>query len=267
MPETEHALVPKVSAAAETLWELGPIQLTNAMLTMWISMASLLAIGWFATRRIRANPESALIPAGLQNVIEAVVEAIEDLVTSSVGRRYAGRLFAFGATFLVFITFANWLSLLPGIGTIWVPREVIHGGELTTVAVPLFRPATADINMTLALALTAFLMIHVSGIAVHGPIGHIKEVSKLVLLAPVFIIIELFVIVSLSFRLFGNLFAGEVLLNGPILFGFALGHIPLVGVFFLLLEVLFGLIQGVIFFMLSMVFTGQSVADEAGSEH
>ncbi len=267
MPESERALEPGISAAAETLWELGPIQLTNAMLTMWISMAALLAIAWFATRRIRANPEAALIPAGLQNLVEAVVEAIEDLVTSSVGQKYASRLFAFGATFLIFITFANWVSLLPGIGTIWVPREVVHGGELTTVAVPLFRPATADINMTLALALTAFLVIHASGVAVQGPIGHIKEVSKLALLAPVFIIIELFVIVSLSFRLFGNLFAGEVLLNGPVLFGFALGHIPLIGVMFLLLEVLFGLIQGVIFFMLSMVFTGEAVAEPAHDEH
>jgi F-type H+-transporting ATPase subunit a len=163
---------------------------------------------------------------------------------------------------------ANWFSLLPGIGTIWVPREAFHDGHLQTIAAPLFRPATADINMTLALSLTAFCVIHVSGIVQHGPIGHLKELSRIPFLAPVFIVIELFVVVSLAFRLFGNLFAGEVLLNAPVLFGFALGHIPLIGAIFLVLEMLFGLIQAVIFFMLSMVFTGLSVAEEpAHAEH
>ena len=91
--------------------------------------------------------------------------------------------------------------------------------------------------------------------------------SQVALLAPVFILIELFVVISLSFRLFGNLFAGEVVLNGPILAGFALGHIPLIGVVFLVLELLFGLVQAVIFFMLSMVFTGQAVAESGHEAH
>ena len=255
---------PHVSAAAEPLVEeFGPFTLTNSMLTMWITMAALLIVAWFAGRRIRRDPEAALVPQGLQNAAEMAVEFLDDLVVSSVGAKYARRLLPIGATFFVFIAVANWFSLLPGIGTIWLRTE--HNGHL--IAAPLFRPATADINMTLALAITAFLVIHISGISAHGPWGHLKAMSQVPALAVVFIIIELFVVVSLSFRLFGNLFAGEVVLNGPILSGFALGHIPLIGAVFLLLEVLFGLIQAVIFFMLSMVFAGQAVAEPAHEAH
>ncbi len=261
--EQLNALTPQVSVAAEPLAHFGPFDLTNSMLTMWITMAVMLVLAWAATRRIRRDPDAAMIPQGLQNVVEAVVESLAAMVESAVGRRYARRVFAFGATFFVFITISNWFSLLPGIGTIWIPVE--HQGH--EIAAPLFRPATADLNMTLALALTAFVVIHASGISSHGLLGHLKEMTQIAFLAPVFIIIELFVIVSLSFRLFGNLFAGEVLLNGPILAGFALGHIPLIGAVFLLLEILFGLIQAVIFFMLSMVFTGQAVGPESAEAH
>ncbi len=254
---------PEVSAAAEPLAEFGPFTLTNSMLTMWLTMAALLAIAWFAVRRIRRDPEGALVPQGIQNVAEITIEFLDDLVTSSVGAKYARRMLPIGATLFIFIAVANWFSLLPGIGTIWLRTEV-HGH---LIAAPLFRPATADINMTLALAITAFLVIHISGVAAHGPFGHIKAMSQVPPMALVFIIIELFVVISLSFRLFGNLFAGEVVLNGPILAGFALGHVPLVGVAFLVLEVLFGLIQAVIFFMLSMVFTGQAVAERAHEAH
>ena len=256
-------LAPHISAAAEPLAHIGPIVVTNSLLTMWLTMAGMLLLSWFATRRIRRDPETAIIPTGLQNVCEMVVEFLSELVDSTVGQRYARRVFAFGGTFFVFIAVSNWTSLLPGIGTIWI-RSEHHGHE---IAAPLFRPATADINMTLALALTAFVMIHASGVVSHGPFGHLKELSQVPFLAPVFIIIELFVVVSLSFRLFGNLFAGEVLLNGPILGSFALGHIPMLGAIFLILEILFGLVQAVIFFMLSMVFTGQSVGPDSAEAH
>ena len=254
---------PHISAAAEPLGYFGPFTFTNSMLMMFITMAVLLIMAWLAARRIRQDPEAALVPQGLQNLAEAVIEFLDDLVQSMVGGRYAPHLLPIGGTFFIFIAVANWFSLLPGIGTIWLRVE--HEGHL--IAAPLFRPATADINMTLALALVAFLVIHVSGITAHGPLGHIKAMSQVPLLAPVFIIIELFVVISLSFRLFGNLFAGEVVLNGPVLAGFALGHIPLIGVVFLVLEVLFGLIQAVIFFVLSMVFAGQAVAESAHEAH
>jgi len=266
LPDEAAKLAPHVSDKAEVLTTFGPFNLTNSLLTMWITMALLLVLAWLATRRIRANPAVAMIPTGLQGLAELVLEGIENLVRPAMGK-YTVRMLPVTATFLIFILIANWFSLLPGVGTIWVPVQEMHQGHLRTVAAPILRPATADINMTLAMALLAFLVIHGAGVAVHGPWGHIKEVSKLAPLAPVFILIELFVVVSLSFRLFGNLFAGEVLLNGPLLFGFALGHIPFIGVIFLTLEILFGLIQAVIFSMLSLVFTSLSVATPAHAEH
>jgi len=259
-------LAPHISAAAEPLGHFGPFTFTNSMLMMFITMALLLIVAWLSSRRIRQDPDGALVPEGLQNAAEAVVEFLDELVQSTVGTKFAQRLLPIGATFFIFILVANWFSLLPGIGTIWMvvpdPHDPAH-----EIAAPIFRPATADINMTLALAILAFLVIHVSGIRAHNPLGHIKEMSQVALLAPVFILIELFVVISLSFRLFGNLFAGEVVLNGPILAGFALGHIPLIGVVFLVLELLFGLVQAVIFFMLSMVFTGQAVAESVHAAH
>lgn len=266
MPEEAAKLAPLISDKAEVLTTFGPFNLTNSMLTMWVTMAFILVLAWAATRRIRANPTAALVPTGLQNLAELVMEAIENLVRPAMGK-FTLQMLPVTATFLIFILIANWSSLLPGVGTIWIPVQEVHEGELHTIAAPILRPATADINMTLAMALLAFLVIHGAGVAVHGPWGHIKEVAKLAPLAPVFILIELFVVVSLSFRLFGNLFAGEVLLNGPLLFGFALGHIPFIGVIFLTLEILFGLIQAMIFSMLSLVFTSLSVATPAHAEH
>ena len=163
--------------------------------------------------------------------------------------RFANRLFPLIATIFIFILFANWFSLVPLVGTIG--RIEQHEGH--EVLIPFLRPATADLNMTLALALVAFFTIQITGIVAHGPIGHLKALSQNVLLAPVFIVIELFVIVSLSFRLFGNLLAGEVLI------GISSWMLPIVGVGFLLLEVLFGLIQAVIFTMLTLSFTSVSI--------
>ena len=165
---------PHISAAAEPLGHFGPFTFTNSMLMMFITMAVLLIMAWLAARRIRQDPEAALVPQGLQNLAEAVIEFLDDLVQSMVGGRYARHLLPIGGTFFIFIAVANWFSLLPGIGTIWLRVE--HQGHL--IAAPIFRPATADINMTLALALVAFLVIHVSGITAHGPLGaHQGDVS------------------------------------------------------------------------------------------
>ena len=208
-----------------------------------------LIIAAFAVRRSLRT-----VPGGLQNFMEFLLDAVDNLVQPALGK-HATRLFPLIASFFIFILFSNWFSLLPFVGTIGRIEE--HGGH--DVLIPWLRPATADMNMTLALALIAFLTIHVSGIMSHGPLGHLKELSHGLLLAPIFIVIELFVIVSLSFRLFGNLFAGEVLI------GISAWILPVVGVGFLLLEVLFGLIQAIIFTMLTLSFT--SVAIGASEHH
>ena len=212
------------------------------MMIMLVVMLGLIIVAFAVRRSLRT------VPGGLQNFMEFLLDAVDNLVQPALGK-YATRLFPLIASFFIFILFANWFSLLPFVGTIGRIEE--HGGH--DVLIPWLRPATADMNMTLALALIAFLTIHVSGIVSHGPFGHLKALSQNLLLAPIFIIIELFVIVSLSFRLFGNLFAGEVLL------GVASWILPIVGVGFFLLEVLFGLIQAIIFTMLTLSFTSVSI--------
>lgn len=242
---------PEFSLPAEPFCEgckLGPLVITNSMVIMLVIMIGLIAVAILVRRRLSA------VPGGLQNFMEFIFEAVDNVVQPALGKN-AARLFPLIASFFIFILFANWFSLLPLVGTIgWIEH---HGDE--RILVPFLRPATADLNMTVALALAAFLVIHISGIAAHGPWGHLKGLSNGLVLAPVFVVIELFVIVSLSFRLFGNLLAGEVLI------GISSWILPVAGVGFLVLELLFGLIQAVIFTMLTLSFTSVSIG--ASAEH
>jgi F-type H+-transporting ATPase subunit a len=213
--------------------------------------------------------------------MESILEAILSMVENTAGH-YAGRVFPLVATLFLFIITANYLNILPGMGTITVANPHLHQQQehaapaLTRVAeaspleaapataspapapqaeeahepetVPLFRAANADLNMTVAMGLIAFLFIHASGIYIHGLVGYVRDdLANPILLTPVKLAIELFVPVSLSMRLFGNIFGGEMLLT--------VMNLPLVGVPFMLLELFFGLIQAIIFAMLNLVFT------------
>lgn len=243
-------MLPDFSIKAEPIcygceWEtpLGIFRLTNSLVIMFVVMAALIIPGLLLRGRISA------VPGGLQNFMEFLVETVEGMVGPGMGK-YGKQLFPFVATFFLFILFANWFSLLPLVGTVgWIEH---HEGE--SLLIPYLRPATADINMTLALALGAFLIIHSTGVRAHGVGGHLKAIAQNSwLLFPIFLIIEVFVIVSLSFRLFGNLFAGEVLL------GLANWQGWIVGAVFYMLEVLFGLIQAIVFTMLTVSFTTVAV--------
>jgi len=246
-------LLPDFSIKAEPIchgceWEtpLGLFRLTNSMVIMFVVMAALILPALLVRRNV------GLVPGTAQNVMEFILEAVEGLVGSALGR-FGRQLYPLIASFFILILFSNWFSLLPLVGTIgWI--EVHDGHE---VMIPFLRPATADINFTLALAISAFLVIHSTGIRSHGPWGHIKAVAQnSPLLFPIFVVIELFVIVSLSFRLFGNLFAGEVLLGLANWQGWVVGSI------FLVLELLFGLIQAIVFTMLTVSFTSVSIGSE-----
>ena len=263
-----------VSLAGEGVFEIAGFTITNSLFTTWIVMAVLLVLAWAGTRHV------ALAPNGLQNVWEAVLEFLLGLCTSTAPT-YARTIFPLFATLFIFIVSANWIALLPGVNSITIqPPEAhaalsldslvpaAHAAPLDPVVpaaeeegahavpIPLFRAANADMNTTLAMAIVAFIMIHSSGIRVHGVIGYAKHIATPIFLTPVKVVIECFVPVSLSFRLFGNIFGGEMLLT---VMGF-----PIVAVLFLLLEVLFGLIQAVIFSMLTLVFTALAVAPAEG---
>jgi F-type H+-transporting ATPase subunit a len=271
------------SLKAEDVFLLGPIPITNSMMMAWLAILVLGVFAYFAGR----NPQ--LVPTGAQNLFEAILEPVLSMVENNAGH-YARRIFPLVATLFVFIITANSMNILPGVGTIWVVNPHLHqqeqaGPALARVAeasplgaapatvspapaaqagagkeretVPLFRAANADLNMTVAMGLIAFFFIHASGIYVHGLVGYVRDdLANPILLTPVKIAIELFVPVSLSMRLFGNIFGGETLLT--------VMNLPLAGVPFMLLELFFGFIQAVIFAILTLIFTSIATYLPAG---
>lgn len=233
----------QVALAAEKIFQIGPVPITNSILTTWIVTFILLVFAFFATRKTKAVPES------LQNIAEGAIEAFQGLVSSIAGEKTKVFL-PIVATFFFFILFGNYLGLLPGIGSIGF-YEIDHGKR---IFVPIFRAINSDLNTTLALALVSLFATHFLAIKYLGLGGYL---GKFFSLNPIFlfvglmeIISEITKILSLSFRLFGNIFAGEVLLTtaSTRLFAFII-PIP-----FYFLEFLVGFVQALIFAMLTLVF-------------
>ncbi len=261
------------SLRAEPIGYLGPVAITNSMLMAWAAMIVLVVFAYSAGRR----PQ--LVPSGAQNVFEAILDALLTIVENTAGH-YARTVFPLIATLFIYIITANYMGLLPGVGTILIRNPAVaHEAQATSGAtahlgepggqpaqvgtgqaaaqereaksepafVPLLRSANADVNMTFAMGIIAFIFIHASGFLVHGFRGYFKnELANPPMLMPVKLIIESFVPVSLSMRLFGNIFGGEMLMT---VMGF-----PLVAVPFMVMELLFGFIQATIFSMLTLVF-------------
>ncbi len=282
--------LPPISIKAEPLFTIqlpfGSFSFTNSMLFTLIVMAALVLFFAIATRRMR------LVPSGSQNFAETVVEFLLGTVEGTAGRAVGRRIFPLIATLFLFIIVANWSGLLPGVGTIGqcvkespaivqtaggatAPETPPTGGLPTptghecpngTTFVPFLRGPNADLNTTLAMALIAVAVVQIAGIASHGLGGYIKELTTPLFLAPVHIIGEIARVISLSFRLFGNIFGGEVLVTvmyallGSLFLGFGTA-------IFLGLEVLFGFIQALIFSILTLVFISIAVAGHGGEEH
>jgi len=269
-----------ISVKPETLWSLPlfghlTLRITNSFLTMLLVMLFLIILGSLVARRAQ------LIPGRLQSVVEMVVEFLLGLVEGTAGKKLGRRIFPLIGGLFIFIIVANYTGLLPGIGTIGIWHEgkhalvaasegatgTEHGGR---TLVPLFRPPSADLNMTLAMALISYVAFQVAGISAHGVWGRIKHMANPPFLLPIEIISELSRIVSLSFRLFGNIFAGETLLT--VMYGLANAiKITVVGlvipVIFLYLEVLFGFIQALIFAVLTLIYIALASAHEHEEEH
>ncbi len=260
---------PKPAFVAEWLFEiplgpLGTFRFTNSILMTLLVAALLVIVAIMATRRM------SMVPGRLQNFVETIVEMLLGLVESTAGKRTGRIVFPLIATLFIFIITANWLSLLP-IGWFGICRapevaaaagaQLVAGSSTCpagTELVPILRAPNADLNMTLAMALIAFIVVQVAGVVAHGVGGYAKELSTPWPLTPVHLVGELSRIISLSFRLFGNIFGGEVLLAvmyfllGSAFLGFAT-------VIFIGLELLFGLIQALIFSMLTLVYISMAV--------
>jgi F-type H+-transporting ATPase subunit a len=247
---------------APRLFELGPLPVTNSMVLSWMVALVVILVARIATRNIKENP------AGLQNFVEWVVESVRDFLESVIGRALTAQTFWFFATAFIFILFTNWFGLLPGVGTVgWGTPDA--AGELHHISRPLLRGANADLNMTFAMSIVFFAAWIYWALKSNGPIGflaHIfgprgdsKGAMKLLLIVVFFCvgILELVSIVfrpvSLSFRLYGNIFAGETMLESMANLVPALA--PLIPVPFYFLELLVGFVQALVFTLLTAVFT------------
>lgn len=245
----------EISLAAEPIGHLGSLPITNSLLA---SFLTLLVLGAVALRARRVR----LIPTGFQNLFELVVEKLLGLMDSVTNdRQLTKRAFPWVATIFLSVLVSNWLGLLPGFGTIGL--RAVHEGQ--PVLVPLLRSVNADLNSTLALAIISVLATNALGIAVLGVVKFLKRFFVNPLKNPIMTgvgLLELFSevakLISFSFRLFGNIFAGEVLLV------VIASLVPFVAPLpFYLLELFVGLIQAFIFAVLTLVFMRVATAETA----
>jgi len=280
--QNEHEVVTEHEAGTEATHEttlyaepvahLGGFTITNSIIVTWLVVLVVIVFSFVLRKKIKT------IPRGIQNLFEILVEGALNLADTVTGdRQKTYKFFPITFTLFIFILLNNWFGLLPGVGSIGFYE--VHAGHQAFI--PLLRGGTADLNTTLVLALFSVLASHVVGVILVGVWKHlnkfinfqafidiprkIRKDPAIVLVNPikafvgvVEIIGEVAKVASLSFRLFGNIFAGEVLLvSMAAIFAFIL-PVP-----FMFLEVVVGVIQALIFAILTLVYmTIASTAEE-----
>jgi F-type H+-transporting ATPase subunit a len=267
----EHGLSQK---AVEIARPFG-FPITNSMVVTWIVAVGLIVFAQRATRTMKQ------VPDGAQNFVEWLVESLYTFLEGILGAHLVRRTFWFFASIFIFILATNWVGLIPGVGSIGWGHSTPEGFRIEE---PLFRGANADVNLTLAMALIFFAMWIVWGFREVGPAGFFKELFapkgsttgplKALMIVVFFaagcleVISILFRPVSLSFRLYGNIFAGETMLE-------TMAAMPRIGwlvqVPFYFLELLVGLVQALVFMLLTAVFTllmcQHHEGESAGAHH
>lgn len=257
---------------------------------------SLIVVGIVLFFARRATKEVKLIPDRAQNAFEAIIETLYDTVGEIVGPKMVSKVFALLATLFLYILVANWFALLPGVGSIGFagnPDEVgpWHSIAANDLAVPLLRPTTADLNMTLAMAaifMVLWLYWSIQEMGVRGFLQHMFGVKgglkgfMAIALAPIFFAVGLIEVVSIAFRpvslslrLFGNVFAGENLLVTMLTLGKTLGLPPffaylssvIIPLPFYFLELLIGLLQAMVFVLLCAVYVALSTTHDEEEAH
>jgi F-type H+-transporting ATPase subunit a len=252
----EHGLPPN---AVEIARPFG-FPITNSMVVSWVVALGLIVFAQRATRKMKQVPE------GAQNFLEWLVAWLYGLLEGLMGRHLADRTFWFFATVFIFILASNWVGLIPGVGTIGWGHQTPAGFKIDQ---PLFRGANADLNLTLAMALVFFALwiywalreVGLRGMLheLFGAKGETAGLMRIVMVVVFFaaglleVVSILFRPVSLSFRLYGNIFAGETMLEtmATLVPGFGW----LVPIPFYFLELLMGLVQALVFMLLTAVFT------------
>ncbi|MEA3464013.1 MAG: F0F1 ATP synthase subunit A [Patescibacteria group bacterium] len=256
---------------AEPIFHFGNFPVTNSLFNTWLVVLIVLVVSLFLKHRIK------MIPKGFQNVMEIIIEWFLGVFDSVTGSRDKSlNFFPLVFAFFIIILLSNWMGLLPGVGSI---GQVVseHGKQMF---VPYFRGGMADLNTTLALAIIGVVASHIFGVVTIGAWRYLNkfinikvllEIPKKVIKDPAVLIvnpIKAFVglieiigeaakVASLSFRLFGNIFAGEVLIASmAAILAFGL-PIP-----FMFLEIIVGLIQALIFAMLILAYLTMSTSAE-----
>lgn len=282
-------VLPTIQIPAETIFHVFGLPITNTLLTSWLTMIILIVVSYVGTRKMN------LVPTGLQNLLEMVVEGMYGLTEDVAGtREKARKFFPIVMTIFLFVIISNWMGILPLFGSVGWLHEAHEGavgyeinavsegfGLLTRnadehghgyVLVPFLRSAATDLNMTLALALVSMFLVQYFGVKALGLRYFTKFISIdfshgafegviNIFVGVLELISEFAKIISFTFRLFGNVFAGEVLLG---VLAFLIPYV--VSLPFYGLELFVGFIQALVFMMLSLVFFTLATMGH-GSEH
>lgn len=241
-----------ISLAAEPLFHLGSFPVTNSMLASLGAAGVLAAVARAVSRSIKP------IPGKIQNVAEVVIEFLMNLIDGVTNDRgQTKRFFPYVATIFLFILTMNWMGLLPIFGTIGIYK--VEAGHQTFI--PFLRAGTADLNMTVAIAMISVILVQVFGVIYVGAKKHLRKYfnpnPNFTFVGIIELISEFTKIISFSFRLFGNVFAGEVLLLVISTLVPLIAPVP-----FYLLEIFVGFIQAFVFALLTLVFLKISVTAE-----
>lgn len=275
--------LPNVRLAPDIIFHIGAFPVTNTLLCTWISIVILVGFFFFATRR------HDMVPRGIQNLAEWAVEQLRGLAEGVLGKKDGRRFFSLAATLFLFILVANLLDVLPGVDTIGsIDTATLHAlhttspygpflfGNISNALVPWIRPATTDLNLTFAMAIVAVVTAQVYGFY---SLGAGRQVSKYFNFKALFkfsvegfieffvglleIISELSRILSLAFRLFGNIFAGSVVLA---VLAFILPFVA--DIIFIPFELFVAFIQALVFSLLTLVYLQLAVVGhESEGEH
>ncbi|MCK9378971.1 MAG: F0F1 ATP synthase subunit A [Candidatus Moranbacteria bacterium] len=246
----------EISLAPETIFNIGNFPVTNSFIVTFFISVFIIISSLLLRGRIK------LIPKGFQNIVEYVLEALLNLGDSvTQDREQTKKFFPLVATIFIFVILSNWIEIVPGLGTVGVNQ--LHHGE--NVLVPFIRSNSADLNVTLAIALISVGTAQFMGVSILGFRKYAHKFFVSPFRKPYFIgtfvgvlelISEFAKIVSFSFRLFGNIFAGEVLLTVMLMLVPYIVPIP-----FLFLEIFVGFVQALVFAMLTLVFLKMAVTE------
>ncbi|MEK7479638.1 MAG: F0F1 ATP synthase subunit A [Patescibacteria group bacterium] len=263
-----------ISLVAEELFTLGGMPVTNSLLTGWVGIIVLILLVAVAMSKM------SLVPRGLQLIFEAIYAFFLNLCENVLGdKKSAEKAVPFITTIFLFVFISNIVTVFPGVGTIGIKKAEEHIAEAAeptdqqtnkpinqeTHLTPLFRPASADLNMTLAMALVSVIITQIVGFKTLG-VGYLKKFFNFSNPINFFVgilelISEFAKIISFSFRLFGNVFAGEVLLAVILMLVPYFVPLPFYG-----LEMFVAVIQAFVFAMLTLVFIKLAMTSH-GDEH